>query len=157
MSKIMGNVGLVLERIRRAAERAGRDPAGVRLIAVTKTRTVEEIEAVLAAGIRDLGENRVQELRSKAPLLQDRQPTWHLIGTLQTNKVKQALEWAELIHSLDRPALLAELAKQAERQGRPVDALVQVNVSGEVSKHGLPPGDLEPFLDRKSTRLNSSH
>ncbi|WP_242654582.1 YggS family pyridoxal phosphate-dependent enzyme [Symbiobacterium thermophilum] len=146
VSKIMENVSLVLERIRRAAERAARDPAGVRLVAVTKTRTVEEIEAVLAAGIRDLGENRVQELRSKAPFLQDRQPTWHLIGTLQTNKVKQALEWAELIHSLDRSALLSELVKQAERRGRPVDALVQVNVSGEASKHGLPPGDLEPFL-----------
>ncbi|MFO7274640.1 MAG: YggS family pyridoxal phosphate-dependent enzyme [Bacillota bacterium] len=148
MSKIMENVGLVLERIRRAAERAGRDPAGIRLVAVTKTRTVEEIEEVLAAGIRDLGENRVQELRSKAPLLQDKAPTWHLIGTLQTNKVKHALEWATLIHSLDRPSLLQELVKQAERRDQPVDALVQVNVSGEATKHGIPPGELESFLRR---------
>lgn len=146
VSKIMENVGSVLEQIRAAALRAGRDPAEVTLVVVTKTRTVAEIEEALAAGIRHLGENRVQELRTKAPLLQAHQPTWHLIGTLQTNKVKQALEWAELIHSLDRVSLLEELAKQAERRGCPCDALVEVNVSGEQSKQGLAPADLEPFL-----------
>ncbi|MEW8978666.1 MAG: YggS family pyridoxal phosphate-dependent enzyme [Symbiobacterium sp.] len=148
MSNIKENIGLIQEQIRQAALRAGRDPAGVKLIAVSKTRTVAEIEEALACGIRDFGENRVQELRSKAPLLAEEGPTWHLIGTLQTNKVKQALEWAELIHSLDRVSLLEELVKQAERRGRPCDVLVQVNVSGEATKHGLAPGDLEPFLRR---------
>lgn len=149
MSNIMKNVEKVSQRIRAAAERSGRDPASVTLIAVSKTRTLAEIEAVLAAGITQLGENRVQELSEKWEPLQGR-ATWHLIGSLQTNKVKQALQMADLIHSLDRESLLLELARQAERNGVPCKALLQVNVSGEASKHGLAPADLPAFLQKAS-------
>ncbi|MFZ5827382.1 MAG: YggS family pyridoxal phosphate-dependent enzyme [Bacillota bacterium] len=150
MSNIFMNVEQVRERIRRAALRAGRDPNEVTLIAVTKTRPVEEIEAVIAAGITHLGENRVQELKEKWGPLSGRGATWHLIGSLQTNKAKQAVELAGLIHSLDRDSLLDEMVRQAERRRTPCDALVQVNVSGEETKHGIAPGDLFPFLQRIS-------
>lgn len=150
VSNIFMNVEKVQQSIRQAALRAGRDPHAVTLIAVSKTRTVEEIEAALAAGITHLGENRVQEMAQKVGPLEGRGATWHLIGSLQTNKVKQALEMANLIHGLDRDSLLDELIRQAERRGRTCDALVQVNVSGEESKHGISPGSLLPFLRRIS-------
>lgn len=150
VSNIFMNVEQVQRAIRQAALRAGRDPEAVTLIAVSKTRPVEEIQAVLAAGITHLGENRVQELKEKWEPLSGRGVTWHLIGSLQTNKVKQALEMVSLIHALDRDSLLDELVRQAERRGVPCDVLLQVNVSGEVSKHGMTPGDLQPFLRRIS-------
>lgn len=150
VSNIIMNVEQVQQTIRQAALRAGRDPKAVTLIAVSKTRSVAEIEAALAAGVTHLGENRVQEMAQKVGPLEGRGVTWHLIGTLQTNKVKQALDMANLIHSLDRDSLLDELIRQAERRGRPCDALVQVNVSGEATKHGISPGSLHPFLRRIS-------
>lgn len=150
MSNIVMNVEKVRQSIRQAALRAGRDPEAVTLIAVTKTRPVEEIEAAVAAGLIHLGENRVQELKEKWEPLSGRGVIWHLIGSLQTNKARQALEMANLIHSLDRDSLLDELIRQAERRGSPCDVLVQVNVSGEESKHGISPGNLHPFLRRVS-------
>ncbi|MFZ5815526.1 MAG: YggS family pyridoxal phosphate-dependent enzyme [Bacillota bacterium] len=150
MSNITLNVEKVRQRIAQAALRAGRHPDAVTLIAVSKTRPVEDLEAAIAAGITHLGENRVQELKEKVGLLSGREVTWHLIGSLQTNKAKQALELAGLIHSLDRDSLLDELVRQAERRGSPCDALVQVNVSGELSKHGIAPAELIPFLRRVS-------
>lgn len=146
----MVNVENVRASIRQAALRAGRDPLTVTLIAVTKTRPVDEIQEAVAAGLTHLGENRVQELKVKAGPLAGGGVTWHLIGSLQTNKAKQAVELADLVHSLDREALLDELARHAERLGRLCDALVQVNVSGEESKHGIAPGDLHAFLRRVS-------
>ncbi len=150
VSNIIMNVEQVREAIRQAAQRAGRDPGSVTLIAVSKTRSVEEIQAVLAAGVTHLGENRVQELAEKVGPLSGRGATWHLIGSLQTNKVKQGLELADLIHSLDRDSLFTEMVRHAERRGAPCHALVQVNVSGEESKHGIEPGSLLPFLRRVS-------
>ncbi len=149
VSNIISNVEEIRRRVAAAAERAGRNPDEVTIIAVSKTRTVEEIRRVLEAGLTHMGENRVQELKEKYPHIGG-SATWHLIGTLQTNKVKPALEMASLIHSLDRDSLLMELTKQAERRGAPCDVLVQVNVAGEESKHGIAPGDLEPFLRRVS-------
>jgi pyridoxal phosphate enzyme (YggS family) len=146
VSNILNNVEKVRQEIQAAAIRAGRDPGAVTLVAVSKTRSVSEIEAALAAGITHLGENRVQEMAEKVAPLAGYNPTWHLIGSLQTNKVKQALEMADLIHSLDRPSLLDELIRQSERRGKPCDVLVQANVSGEVSKHGFGPAELLPFL-----------
>jgi uncharacterized pyridoxal phosphate-containing UPF0001 family protein len=119
----------------RADHRCGRT---VRPRPVSKTRTPAEIQEAIAAGVLHLGENKVQELQEKVAAL-GRGVTWHLIGTLQTNKVKQALALADLIHSLDRDSLLEALAKEAERRGAPVRALVQVNVSGEATKHGVAP------------------
>lgn len=133
-----------------AAKRAGRDPSSVTLIGVSKTRTPEEIQAVIDGGIVHLGENKVQELATKVEALGRAGLTWHLIGSLQTNKVKAALPVADLIHSLDRDSLLEALAKEGQRRGMPVRALVQVNVSGEETKHGIDPTELIPFLQRAS-------
>jgi pyridoxal phosphate enzyme (YggS family) len=149
VSNILANVEQVKLRIAQAARRAGRNPEDVTLIAVSKMHTVEEIRGALAAGIDHLGENRVQEMREKWSVLGDA-ATWHLIGSLQTNKVKQATEVAGLIHSLDRESLAEELAAQAGRRGVPCKVLIQVNVSGEESKHGIEPGELEGFLRRIS-------
>jgi pyridoxal phosphate enzyme (YggS family) len=151
VSKISRSVQAVREQIIAAAERSGRDPSTVTLIGVSKTRTPAEIQEAIAAGVLHLGENKVQELQEKVAAL-GRGVTWHLIGTLQTNKVKQALALADLIHSLDRDSLLEALAKEAERRGAPVRALVQVNVSGEATKHGVAPAELLPFLRRVSER-----
>lgn len=151
VSNILANVEEVRARVAAAARRAGRTPADVTIIAVSKTRTVAEIEEVLAAGLTILGENRVQELQEKWPHLRER-AAWHLIGSLQTNKAKPALEMADLIHSLDRDSLADALATHAERRGAPAKALVQVNVSGEASKHGISPGELPAFLRRISER-----
>lgn len=151
MANIKSNVERVRRQVAEAAERAGRDPAEVTIVAVSKTRTVAEIEEAIAAGLTHFGENRVQELKEKWPHLQG-QATWHLIGTLQTNKAKQALQMADLIHSVDRDAIAAELARLAERRGVPARVLVQVNVSGEASKHGVAPEELIPFLRRISQR-----
>jgi pyridoxal phosphate enzyme (YggS family) len=149
VSNPLSNVEKVRQQVATAARRAGRDPGDVTIIAVSKTRTIAEIKQVLAAGLNHLGENRVQELQEKWPTLGGR-ATWHLIGSLQTNKVKPAVEMAGLIHSLDRDSLAQALAREAERLGAPVNVLVQVNVSGEESKHGIAPAELEPFLRRVS-------
>jgi pyridoxal phosphate enzyme (YggS family) len=150
VSKIARSVESVRERVASAARRASRDPSSVTLIGVSKTRTPEEIRAAIAAGVLHLGENKVQELGEKVEALGRSGLTWHLIGSLQSNKVKAALPLADLIHSLDRDSLLDPLAREAERRGAPVRALVQVNVSGEASKHGISPAALVPFLRRVS-------
>lgn len=148
---IIANVERVRRQVAAAAERAGRDPAEVTIIAVSKTRTVAEIQEAMAAGLTHFGENRVQELKSKWEVLHD-QVTWHMIGTLQTNKAKQALQMASLIHSVDRDAIVEALARQAERLGTTARILVQVNISGEATKHGVAPEELPAFLRRISQR-----
>ncbi len=146
VSNITMNVQKVREEIAAAARAAGRRPEEITLIAVSKTRSAAEIAAALAAGITDLGENRVQELQAKVPAAGPG-PRWHLIGSLQTNKARPALELAGLIHSLDRPALAAELDRLARSTGKVAQCLVQVNVAGEDTKHGVAPAELFPFLE----------
>lgn len=148
MSNIAENLEIIRRRIAAAAESVGRHPDEVTLVAVSKTRTVDEIREAIAAGVRHLGENRVQEALAKWQALRGEASglTWHLIGSLQTNKVGQALQFADLIHSLDRPDLAEALHRRAERLGRQVDCLLEVNVSGEASKHGLAPAAVLPFL-----------
>jgi PLP dependent protein len=153
VSNLPGNVQMVRERIATACRRSGRNPDAVTVVAVGKTRTLDEIRAVLASGLTDLGENRVQELVAKREAIGE-VVTWHLIGTLQTNKVKHAIQNADLIHTLDRDSLLDELSRQAERLGRTVRVLVQVNVSGEQTKHGLEAAALPDFLRRASRSGN---
>src|SRR5262245_7221531 len=136
--EIRQNVERVTERITRAAERGGRRAADVLLIAVSKTVDVERIRQAIAAGIPALGENRVQEAKEKVAVL-GRPVPWHLIGHLQTNKVRPALELFEVIHSLDRLDLARECDRRAQARGRPVTALLQVNVGGEASKGGFAP------------------
>ena len=142
---ITANLEIIYDNIRKAAVRAGRDAAAVRVIAVTKYVDVAAMNQVLQAGITDIGENRVQDALRKLPFL-ERPVTRHLIGSLQTNKVKDAVGEFDLIHSVDRPELVSELARQAARKNCRVEILVQVNISGETSKHGISPDGLDSLL-----------
>jgi pyridoxal phosphate enzyme (YggS family) len=146
MVDIAGNLARVRERLAHAAERAGRRADGVLLIGVSKTVEEERIRAAVAAGIPALGENRVQEAKAKVAAL-GRPVPWHLIGHLQTNKVKDALELFDVIHSLDRLELAAELERRAAARGRTVEALLQVNVAAEASKGGVEPDAVGQALD----------
>jgi len=136
MLDIPANLERVRERIARAAERAGRRPEDVLLIGVSKVVEVARIRAALAAGLSALGENRVQEAKAKIAEL-GRPVPWHLIGHLQTNKVKDALPLFDLIHSLDRLELAREIERRAAALGRTIDTLVQVNIGAEASKGGF--------------------
>jgi len=146
MLDIAANLERVRERVARAAERAGRTPDDVLLIGVSKVVEVERIRAALAAGLGALGENRVQEAKAKVAEL-GRPVPWHLIGHLQTNKVKDALPLFALIQSLDRLELAQELERRAAAQGRVIEALLQVNVASEASKGGFAPDAVGAALD----------
>ena len=146
MLDIAGNLERVRERLARAAERAGRRPADVLLIAVSKTVEIERIRAAVAAGVVALGENRVQEAKGKVAEL-GRAAAWHLIGHLQTNKAKDAVELFDVIHSLDRVELARELERRAAARGQVVEALLQVNVAAEASKGGVGPDAVGETLD----------
>ena len=126
-------IARVRRRIAEAAERAGRDPDGVRLIAVTKTHPVATVMAAVAAGLQDLGENRTDELVEKSTAVAAR---WHLVGRLQRNKVRDVVGRATLIHSVDRRTLVDAIARHAEARGIVQDVLVQVNVGDDPAKGG---------------------
>jgi hypothetical protein len=131
----------VLARVAGACKRVGRDPAGVRLVAVSKTVPVERLAAAIAAGLTVLGENRVQEAESKIPLLPG--ASWHLIGRLQSNKARRAVELFETIESVDSLELAIRLDRLAGELGRaPLGVYLQVNVDLDEAKAGLTPADL---------------
>lgn len=132
----------------RACADAGRDPAGVTLVAVSKTFPVEAIAPVVEAGQRVFGENRVQEARAKWPGLMERFSgiELHLIGPLQSNKAREAVALFDAIHSVDRASLAEALAKEIERQGRAPRLFVQVNTGAEPQKAGVLPQDADAFL-----------
>ena len=137
-AKLRDNLPRVEERIAGALARAGRsDP--VKLVAVTKTHPPEAVRAALAAGLRAIGENRVQELDQKVTAIGRDAAEWHLIGHLQRNKVRRALALFDEIESIDSQRLALELSAEAERAGRDVHGLVEVNVSGEATKSGFAP------------------
>lgn len=127
----------VRERISGAERAAGRDEGAVRLVAVTKSLPYEALEAALAAGLRDLGENRVPELASKVERFGRDTATWHMIGHIQSRKAKDAATTSDLVHSVDSPKLARRLARVGAERGRPVEVLAQVNTSGEDSKSGF--------------------
>lgn len=141
------SVAAVRRRIADAAASVGRDPAGVRLIAVTKSHDADVVaDVVLAEGVRDLGENRVQEWRAKAEALPD-DVVWHHVGTLQRNKVKYlAAARVPWIHSLDSERLADALEVQGAKHDHVFKALVEVNVAGEAAKQGVAPDALEALL-----------
>ncbi len=136
------NIQAVQARIARAARAAGRDPAGITLCAATKVQTDETIRAAIAAGVRVCGENRVQELTAHLAADAYAGAELHFIGHLQTNKVKQVVGKAALIHSVDSERLLRAVDLQADKLGLVQDILLEVNIAGEESKGGCPPGDL---------------
>ncbi len=151
-AQIADNLYNVMDRIRAAAQRSGRTPDSVRLVAVTKGRSVSEIEAALAAGVTDIGENRVQEAQQKYEEVRAATSVigcrWHLIGHLQRNKVKSALGMFGLIHSVESVRLLAEIARRSEARGQKTDVLIQVNTTGEATKHGLSSECLFDFMEK---------
>lgn len=143
---IKANLEAVRERMSAACQRAGRRPEEVTLIAVTKTVDPAAIETALQSGIRHFGENRVQEAEKKMEKLShlDPRPTWHLIGHLQSNKIKPALKLFDIIHSIDSIGLAQELDRRAERR---IQALLQVNVAGEDTKNGFSPEEIQPAFN----------
>lgn len=149
---IRHNLEIIKGRIRDLSAAGGRDPDSVKLIAVSKHFPLDDLELALAAGQRVFGENRVQELTAKADQAEDRglDLDWHMIGTLQTNKVKYLLNRVSLIHSVDRMRLLETIQDQAARLGMVQDVLLQVNVSGEASKGGFRPGDMREVVEAAS-------
>ncbi len=138
--KIAARAALIRARIGEAAGRAGRDPDGVTLIAVTKTMSVETIRAASLAGIRDIGENKVREASLKHGELADQaELRWHLIGHLQRNKARRATEIFSDVQSVDSLALATALSEYSVARGKILDVFFQVNVSGEVEKSGFAP------------------
>lgn len=138
----------IRQQIAEAAATVQRDPAAVTLVAVAKTFPAEAVAEALAAGQRHFGENRVQEGMAKYPALRETHPdlVLHLIGPLQTNKVKQAVAHFDVIHTLDRDSLAKELAKEFEKSGRRLPCFVQVNTGEEPQKAGCAPQDADAFI-----------
>lgn len=143
---LAANLSSVTARIASAAARAGRPTDAVRFVLVTKTIEAERVREVIRFGAGDLGENKVQEGRSKAEALSGEPVQWSMIGHLQSNKVKDVLRFASEVQSLDRLSLATALEKRLQFLGRGLDVLVQVNTSGEASKFGLAPDAVAPFL-----------
>ena len=145
-NEIRQNVRHVRAEIAEAAQSAGRDPTGIRLVAATKMNSAESIRAAIAAGVDICGENRVQEMLEKngqgayegAPL--------HFIGHLQKNKVRQVVGLCDLIHSVDSLALLEEISRTAGKKGLTQDVLLEINIGGEESKSGFVPDELDQIL-----------
>jgi pyridoxal phosphate enzyme (YggS family) len=137
MGEIAKNLSLVRERIEHSASKVGRDPRVIRLVAVTKTATVERIRAAMAAGARIFGENYVQEARAKIEEIGKSGIQWHFIGHLQSNKAANAVRLFDLIHSVDSVTVARELDKRAAAAGKIVDCLIEVNLSQEASKFGI--------------------
>ena len=141
----------------RAAERSGRPAASVRLLAASKTVSAEALTAAVAAGLTDLGENRVQEAEEKIPLVRPK-PRWHLIGHLQSNKARRAVALFDCIQTLDSERLAQGLDRRVGELGRPtpLDVFVEVNVSGEAAKHGVRPDEVAALVEairRRCPRL----
>lgn len=146
-TRIATNLRRVHETIADAARQAGRDPAAIRLIAVSKTMPPAVIEAAWRAGQTEFGENTVQDALSKIPAFQDRNLTWHFIGHLQSNKAKFIPDHFSWVHSIDSLALARKLSQACQRKGMCVNALVQINISREASKHGVSPERLYRVMD----------
>ena len=152
--KLSENLKRVRERIAAACQRARRSVDQVRLIAVTKTVEVDVIRTAIEAGLYDLGESRVQELVKRASMVREHlsrrrtvgrdasppSPLWHMIGHLQRNKVRALLPWVEMVHSVDSLRLAEEISTEAQRAGRVVPVLVEINIAGEKAKYGVAVG-----------------
>ncbi|HOJ80850.1 MAG TPA: YggS family pyridoxal phosphate-dependent enzyme [Clostridiales bacterium] len=150
---IIKNIDELRSRVAAAAARAGRDPAGIKIVAVTKTVEPGRIMTAYQCGITDFGENRVQELVQKADIM-NVECKWHMIGHLQTNKVKYIIDRVCMIHSLDSIELAYEINRRAEKAGRIMDVLVQINVAGESTKYGIEPASAPDFVKEVSRMGN---
>lgn len=153
VSVIKDNVKRVLDNIAETAVKANRNPEDITLVAVTKTVTAAEAKEVMSAGVKTLGENRVQSLLDKYDVLKD-EPIWHLIGHLQTNKVKYIADKVALIHSVDSLKLAEEINRKFGENEKCANILLQVNVSGEESKFGVTPDECRKLAESVSALSN---
>ncbi|MBO8434092.1 MAG: YggS family pyridoxal phosphate-dependent enzyme [Tyzzerella sp.] len=152
-SFIKENIDEVRKRIENSAKKVGRNPDDILLLAVSKTIDVPKIKEAVACGLNSLGENRVQEIMEKYEPMGDG-INWHLIGHLQTNKVKYIIDKVCLIHSVESIKLATEIDKKAEKSGVIMDILVEVNMAGEESKFGIAPSECESFIRELSKFKN---
>ena len=143
MTTIASALQAVRERIARSADAVGRSPADIRLLAVSKTQTIEAIRAAIHAGQQDFGENYVQEAIEKIRALPDLGLQWHFIGPLQSNKTRQIAESFDWVHSVDRAIIAERLSQARAPELAPLQVCVQVNISGEATKHGVAAAQLE--------------
>ncbi|WP_413301432.1 YggS family pyridoxal phosphate-dependent enzyme [Bacillus sp. 1P10SD] len=141
--RVADNLIQIKQQINEACIKGDRNPADVKLIAVTKYVSIERAQEAIEAGVNHLGENRDEGLLAKWEVLKDK-PSWHFIGSLQKRKVKNIIDKVEYIHSLDRLSLAEEINKRAKQK---IKCLVQVNISGEESKHGLTPEEAIVFIE----------
>lgn len=165
--KLTENLKRVRDRIAAACQRARRDPAAVKIVAVTKYVEMEVVRQALDLNLVDLGESRAQQLAQRASMIHEYierknvlasrkegpvpRPRWHMVGHLQRNKVKLVVPWAELIHSVDSLRLAEDLHQHATRVGRTIDILLQVNTSGEKSKFGIAVGAVPHLIEHLET------
>ena len=156
MSDVAARLAEIRARLADAARRAGRDPSAVRLVGASKLQPVETLAEAHRAGLSLFGENRVQEAQSKAPRL-PREIVWHLLGPLQSNKVRPALELFTVFHAVDRPKIALALDAEARRRGVVVEGLLEVNLGAEETKHGFDParlaGEAAPLAALAGLRL----
>jgi pyridoxal phosphate enzyme (YggS family) len=151
---IAENVQHVRERLQEACERSKRDPQSVLLIAVSKTFDASKVREAVESGVVDFAENFVQELREKRTAINNPAIQWHFVGHLQSNKVKYIADFIHLIHSVDHWSVAEEIDKRAAKIGRVIDALVEVNTSGEQTKFGVKPESALEFVKSVSRLRN---
>lgn len=154
MVTIKDNLNYVRKNIKECANKSNRNSEDITLLAVTKTVDVDSVLEAINNGVTDVGENKPQELSRKYEIIGDK-VNWHLIGSLQTNKVKYIIDKVHMIHSLDRQALCEEIQKRAEKIDRIIDCLIQVNISKEESKHGLEEKDVIEFIKEVSAKYKN--
>lgn len=147
-AQLEAGLAAVRDRITRACQDAGRDPGGVGLVVVTKTYPAEDVRALAALGVRDVGENRVQEGAAKSAEVADPALRWHQIGQLQTNKANSVGRWADVVHSVDRPRLVDALDRAAEHADRSLDCLIQVSLDGDTARGGALVDDVPALAER---------
>ena len=150
MTNINENLNRIKDNIKRAAKKVDKDYKDITLLAVTKTVDVDKIIEAIECGVTDVGENKPQELLRKYNIIGNK-VRWHLIGSLQTNKVKYIIDKVHMIHSLDRIGLCEEI-KRSEKIDRKINCLIQVNISKEESKHGLDEEDVVNFIKEVSSK-----
>ena len=145
MNIIKENLDDIKARIKKAAEVSGRTEDDILLLGVTKTVDVERIQNLMDCGVKTLGENRVQELLSKYDII-GADAEWHLIGSLQTNKVKYIIDKVKLIHSVESIKLAEEIDRQAKKHNKIMEILIEINIANEESKHGIAPEKVDEFI-----------
>jgi pyridoxal phosphate enzyme (YggS family) len=146
-ARVAARLAAVAERVRRAADLAGRDPATVTVLAVTKGQPLRAVEAALAAGLKDIGESRVQEAQAKRSALTAGDARWHMVGHLQRNKARAAAAIFDSVHSIDSVALAGALARHRSDAGSPVRVFIEVELTGLPGRTGVAPADAGPLLD----------